>query len=98
MRGAGRQFAEHAVQLALPDIRQNDNAISGGAFMTSILRRLGATLALLTIAFCSQPLSAQEAPLRIGVITFLSGPAAGPFGVPAKKAADLLVEVLNKGG
>lgn len=41
---------------------------------------------------------AQEKPLRIGVITFLSGPAAGPFGVPAKNAADLLVEAFNKGG
>jgi branched-chain amino acid transport system substrate-binding protein len=40
---------------------------------------------------------AQE-PLRIGVITFLSGPAAGPFGVPAKNASDLLAEALNKGG
>jgi branched-chain amino acid transport system substrate-binding protein len=37
-------------------------------------------------------------PLRIGVITFLSGPAAGPFGVPAKNAADLLAEAFNKGG
>ena len=37
-------------------------------------------------------------PLRIGVITFLSGPAAGPFGVPAKNAADLLVESFNRGG
>jgi branched-chain amino acid transport system substrate-binding protein len=43
------------------------------------------------------PLLAQE-PLRIGVITFLSGPAAGPFGVPAKNASDLLAEALNKGG
>jgi branched-chain amino acid transport system substrate-binding protein len=39
-----------------------------------------------------------EEPLRIGVITFLSGPAAGPFGVPAKNASDLLVEAFNKGG
>ena len=41
---------------------------------------------------------AQGKPLRIGVITFLSGPAAGPFGVPAKNAADLLAEAFNKGG
>jgi branched-chain amino acid transport system substrate-binding protein len=40
---------------------------------------------------------AQER-LRVGVITFLSGPAAGPFGVPAKNAADLLAEALNQGG
>ena len=48
---------------------------------------------------CSAAQSAQaQEPLRIGVITFLSGPAAGPFGVPAKNASDLLAEALNKGG
>ena len=36
--------------------------------------------------------------IRIGVITFLSGPAAGPFGVPAKNASDLVVDAFNKGG
>ncbi|MFA5663766.1 ABC transporter substrate-binding protein [Castellaniella sp.] len=36
-------------------------------------------------------------PLRIGVTTFLSGPGA-VFGVPAKDAADLLVEEINKKG
>lgn len=36
--------------------------------------------------------------IRIGVITFLSGPAAGPFGVPAKNASDLIVDAMNKGG
>ncbi|MGH8679352.1 MAG: ABC transporter substrate-binding protein, partial [Burkholderiales bacterium] len=40
---------------------------------------------------------AQEK-IKIGVITFLSGPAAGPFGVPAKNASDLIVQALNKGG
>jgi branched-chain amino acid transport system substrate-binding protein len=45
------------------------------------------------------PAFAQDTkPLKIGVITFLSGPAAGPFGVPAKNAADALVEAFNKGG
>ena len=62
------------------------------------LRRLGA----LTLVFAAALLAAVSAqaqqPLRIGVITFLSGPAAGPFGVPAKNASDLVAEVLNKGG
>lgn len=54
-------------------------------------------------AFCAASLLATgnamaQEPLRIGVITFLSGPASGPFGVPAKNAADLLVEAFNKGG
>jgi branched-chain amino acid transport system substrate-binding protein len=66
--------------------------------MLDLLRRLGAIAVAGTAALAvSAPSQAQE-PLRIGVITFLSGPAAGPFGVPAKNASDLLAEVLNKGG
>ena len=38
---------------------------------------------------------AQEAPLKIGVVTFLSGPAASPFGVPARNAAEIMLEMLN---
>jgi branched-chain amino acid transport system substrate-binding protein len=67
--------------------------------MHGILRRLGASLAALAAIFAfAHPALSQETPLRIGVITFLSGPAAGPFGVPAKNAADLLAEAFNKGG
>ncbi len=40
---------------------------------------------------------AQDRPIRIGLVTFLSGPAAGPFGVPAKIAAEAIVESLNAG-
>jgi branched-chain amino acid transport system substrate-binding protein len=35
--------------------------------------------------------------IRIGFVTFLSGPAAGPFGVPARIAAEAIVESLNAG-
>ena len=34
---------------------------------------------------------------KLGLVTFLSGGAAGPFGVPAKNGADLLIDALNKG-
>ena len=50
-----------------------------------------AVVAALVPAFAA----AQEAPLKIGVVTFLSGPAAGPFGVPARNAAELTIEMLN---
>src|SRR5215208_6513599 len=43
------------------------------------------------------PAAAQAAPFKVGVVTFLSGAAAGPFGVPARNAAELLVESLNAG-
>lgn len=40
---------------------------------------------------------AQEKPVKIGVVTFLSGAAAAPFGVPARNAADVVVEAANAG-
>src|SRR6185436_12005194 len=35
--------------------------------------------------------------VKIGIVTFLSGPAAAPFGVPAKNAAELVIADLNNG-
>jgi branched-chain amino acid transport system substrate-binding protein len=35
--------------------------------------------------------------VKIGFVTFLSGPAAAPFGLPAKNAAELVVADLNAG-
>jgi len=66
--------------------------------MIRFLRSFGATSALFALALLGTPFASAQAPLRIGVITFLSGPAAGPFGVPAKNASDVLVDALNKGG
>ncbi|MGB8434023.1 MAG: ABC transporter substrate-binding protein [Burkholderiales bacterium] len=40
---------------------------------------------------------AQETPIKIGVVSFLSGAAAGPFGVPARNAAEFTFEMLNAG-
>ena len=41
---------------------------------------------------------AQTAPtLNLGLVTFLSGPAAGPFGIPSRNAAELVAEAINKG-
>ena len=35
--------------------------------------------------------------VKIGIVTFLSGPAAAPFGVPAKNAAEFVIKQLNEG-
>ena len=43
-------------------------------------------------------MAAEEKPIKIGVVTFLSGGAAGPFGVPARNGAEVLTEALNMGG
>lgn len=52
-----------------------------------------AVVAALVPAFAA----AQEAPLKVGVVSFLSGAAAGPFGVPARNSAEIMFEMLNAG-
>jgi len=61
--------------------------------------RAAAGLALAALTVYAGVASAQEKreTIRIGFVTFLSGPAAGPFGVPAKLAAEAIVEQLNAG-
>ena len=57
-------------------------------------------ISLLTAAFSiSTPTlaHAEEDTFKLGLVTFLSGGAAGPFGVPARNAAELVVEAINKG-
>jgi branched-chain amino acid transport system substrate-binding protein len=56
------------------------------------MRKVAIGLALALIA----PVTMAQN-VKIGVVTFLSGPAAAPFGVPAKNAAEFMVEQLNAG-
>lgn len=35
--------------------------------------------------------------IKVGLVSFLSGPAAGPFGVPGKNGADLVIDAINNG-
>src|SRR5258708_39352350 len=62
--------------------------------------RSGAAAMLLgaAVAFHAPVVAAQSAPaVKLGIVTFLSGPAAGPFGIPARNAAELTIEAINKG-
>src|SRR5258708_7815028 len=42
------------------------------------------------------PASAQDS-FKLGIVTFLSGPAADSFGVPARNGGQFVVDQLNKG-
>jgi branched-chain amino acid transport system substrate-binding protein len=60
--------------------------------------RLAHILAAALLCIIAAAAHAQDRkPIRIGFVTFLSGPAAGPFGVPAKLAGEAIVEALNAG-
>ncbi len=51
------------------------------------------TATTLTLA---APSFAQET-FKLGIVTFLSGPAADSFGVPARNGAQYVIDQLNKG-
>lgn len=57
----------------------------------------GVAALALTAGLASAASAAENGKFRVGIVTFLSGPAAGPFGVPSANAAKILVEALNKG-
>lgn len=42
------------------------------------------------------PVAAQES-VPVGIVSFLTGPAAAPFGIPGKNGAELLIEAINAG-
>jgi branched-chain amino acid transport system substrate-binding protein len=69
---------------------------SNRALSASILSITGSVLAI-ALAAAAVPAVAQEKPIKIGVVTFLSGAAAGPFGVPARNGAEVVAETLNAG-
>ncbi len=59
--------------------------------------RLKALVASLAAAAAFVPAAHAQEPIKVGVVTFLSGPAAGPFGVPARNAAEIMIEMMNGG-
>lgn len=68
----------------------------------TIKRQLAAGVAALALgamatAATSSANAADNGKYRIGIVTFLSGPAAGPFGIPSANAAKVIVDGLNKG-
>jgi branched-chain amino acid transport system substrate-binding protein len=56
---------------------------------------LGAALTIATAVAASA--QTAPAPVKLGIVSFLSGPAASPFGVPGRNGAEILIEALNAG-
>src|SRR4051794_22587291 len=49
-----------------------------------------------TVLALAAPASAQEV-FKLGIVTFLSGPAADSFGVPARNGGQFVIDQFNKG-
>ena len=66
------------------------------------IRALGAAAALslaAATAQAQQPAAPAAAPqtIKLGIVSFLSGPAASPFGVPGRNGAEIVIEAFNAG-
>ena len=60
---------------------------------------LAATLTILSAGatLAQQPAPSAPAPVKLGIVSFLSGPAASPFGIPGRNGAEIVIEALNSG-
>src|SRR6201999_4300815 len=52
-----------------------------------------AAFAALGTAHAQQP--AAPASVKLGIVSFLTGPAASPFGIPGRDGAEIFIEALN---
>ena len=57
---------------------------------------LGAAMSAVALTGAQAGSHAKES-IKVGLVSFLSGPAAGPFGVPGKNGADLVIDAINNG-
>jgi branched-chain amino acid transport system substrate-binding protein len=55
------------------------------------------TASALVPAQAQQAAAPAAAPVKLGIVTFLTGPAATPFGIPSRNAAEVVIEQLNTG-
>ena len=62
--------------------------------------KTGASLTLATLfavsSIFTSSVNAKDT-IKVGVVSFLTGPAGGPFGVPAKQGAELVIDAINSG-
>lgn len=71
--------------------------MSGNRALSREFVAVTVTVLALALASATVPAAAQDKALKIGIVTFLSGAAAGPFGVPARNGAEVVTEALNAG-
>ncbi len=74
------------------------NRADEAAMESTMKTKVLTLIASLSLAWTATTSHADEtAPIKVGVVTVCSGPAAGPFGVPARNAAEITAELLNAG-
>jgi len=73
--------------------------LNQGRSLGSALGSFWLRVSLLGVAII--PAQAQNAPsagmVKLGIVSFLTGPAAAPFGIPGRNGAEIMIEAMNAG-
>src|SRR4051812_690492 len=96
MRKAARHAATTAGGTSGGDPPREDYPMTASFTRRDAMLTAGFGGVMLPATLSAQP-AQRPAELRIGVTTFLSGPAS-VFGVPSRRAAELLIEEINAAG
>ncbi len=68
---------------------------------TTVRRIAGMLLATAALPWAATAQAQQPAApapgVKLGIVSFLTGPAASPFGIPGRNAAEIVIEALNAG-
>src|SRR5581483_12323718 len=56
-----------------------------------------AALAPIAVAQAQAPAAPAPATVKLGIVSFLTGPAAAPFGIPGRNGAEIVIEEMNAG-
>lgn len=77
--------------------KTSSNALKSVFLKNTTTLAVAATIGLISLTGTATQSVAADKSVKIGFVTFLSGGAAGPFGVPARNAAELVVQAINAG-
>lgn len=71
-----------------------------GSSLGSALGSFCLLVSLLVVAIepaRAQNAAATAAAVKLGIVSFLTGPAAAPFGIPGRNGAEIMIEAMNAG-
>ena len=93
---------ETAAKIAFAEGQEKKPSRQGGSESCIVLAfRLRSQPACRSAAVASaqaqQPAAPAAEPIKLGIVAFLTGPAASPFGVPGRNGAEIVIEALNAG-
>ena len=57
----------------------------------------GLAAAIAAPSYAQAPAAPAPATVKLGIVSFLTGPAASPFGIPGRNGAEIVIEALNAG-